>query len=309
VQYTFHPTLHVTSIESAEEFFQRVFGRPSQFLETPGANVQHGFNANGVRGYSTFTMLSDVLFDSVDPKLHIVDGHQHFATVEEPALQNIGWYVYDVQETFQALRRHGITAMTQFGQSTQDDEAPPLDSQSGSTTMFFTPAEERGLRYQFLQGFPLWLDPRKDPDWTLPAVSDDDPLGIVRCSHHTILTEQPERALQLLVDTLGGTVIAEGRDELREASGPYVHLADAVFHYATPDKSTAASRALAERLPADDYFALTFTVVDLDRVEKHLAASGVGILARTDDTIVTDPATSMNVPWGFTTRTIPGDPR
>jgi catechol 2,3-dioxygenase-like lactoylglutathione lyase family enzyme len=306
-QYAFHPTLHVRSIEGAEDFFRRVFGRESQFLETPHA--QHGYNARGQRGYSTFTMIADVLFDSVDPKLHLVEGQQYFATVEQPALQNIGWYVYDVKETYHALKQHGISAITQFGQSTEGDEEPPFDSQSGTTVMFFTPAEKLGIRYQFIKGFPLYLDPRKDPDWTLPPVSDEDPLGIERCSHHTILTRQPDRALKLVVETLGGRVISEGRDDLRRASGPYVHLADAVFHYAIPEASTAADAALDERLPADDYFALTFKVVDLDRVQRHLDATGVGVLARSDDTIVTDPATSLGVPWGFTTRAIPGDPR
>ena len=28
-----------------------------------------------------------------------------------------------------------------------------------------------------------------------------------------------------------------------------------------------------------------------------------------DDTLVTDPATSLGIPWGFTSRLTPGDPR
>ena len=38
-------------------------------------------------------------------------------------------------------------------------------------------------------------------------------------------------------------------------------------------------------------------------------SSGVRIAARSADTIVTDPATSLGIPWGFTTRLVPGDPR
>jgi hypothetical protein len=35
----------------------------------------------------------------------------------------------------------------------------------------------------------------------------------------------------------------------------------------------------------------------------------VRILMRSSDTLVTDPATSLGIPWGFTSAVIPGDPR
>jgi hypothetical protein len=50
-------------------------------------------------------------------------------------------------------------------------------------------------------------------------------------------------------------------------------------------------------------------VVDLDRVADHLDDVGVKIQSRTADTIVTDPNTSLQVPWGFTTARVPGDTR
>ena len=59
----------------------------------------------------------------------------------------------------------------------------------------------------------------------------------------------------------------------------------------------------------DTYPSLTFKVADLDRAAAHLKSQGVGIRSRTADTLVTDPDTSVNVPWGFTTSLVPGDPR
>jgi len=44
-------------------------------------------------------------------------------------------------------------------------------------------------------------------------------------------------------------------------------------------------------------------------VEAHLAAIGAPIRNRTDDTIIVDPAHGHGIPWGFTTRTLPGDLR
>ncbi len=54
-------------------------------------------------------------------------------------------------------------------------------------------------------------------------------------------------------------------------------------------------------------WAFTFNVADLDRVADHLDKVGVKIQSRTADTIVTDPGTSLQVPWGFTTARGPGD--
>jgi hypothetical protein len=108
---------------------------------------------------------------------------------------------------------------------------------------------------------------------------------------------------------LGGTVLHEGRDEQRGLSGPYVRLADAIYHYARPDAGTEAAAALAAKSPADKYWAFTFNVVDLDRVAAHLGNAGVKIQSRTARTIVTDPGTSLQVPWGFTTASVPGDTR
>jgi catechol 2,3-dioxygenase-like lactoylglutathione lyase family enzyme len=175
--------------------------------------------------------------------------------------------------------------------------------------MFWTTSGSAGLGYQFLPPIPFAGDPRVNPDWTLSPVSDEDPLRIERCSHHTILTSEPERALRLFVDALGGTKIHEGRDQAIAAAGTYVHLADAVYEFAVPDEGTPAHAAWSVNAPADTYYALTFKVEDLGRVERHLASQGVRIRSRSDDAIVTDPDTSIGIPWGFVTALTPGDPR
>ena len=114
------------------------------------------------------------------------------------------------------------------------------------------------------------------------------------------------------MQALGGTVLYEGRDEQRSISGPYVHLADAIYHYGKPDAPTEAASALASKTSADKFWAFTFNVVDLDRVadaatpEDH---AGVKIQSRTANTIVTDPNTSLQVPCGFTTARVPGRTR
>ena len=101
----------------------------------------------------------------------------------------------------------------------------------------------------------------------------------------------------------------EGRDEIRGTSSTYVHLADSMLEYAVPDVGTSAHADWTHDDPNDTYHAITWKVADLGRAEHHLEAQGVRIQVRSDDTIVTDPDTSLGVPWGFTTTLTPGDPR
>jgi catechol 2,3-dioxygenase-like lactoylglutathione lyase family enzyme len=302
VKLSFHPTFHVPDLDSCEEFFSRVFGRPSRLLEVMPKGT--GPAAPGEpKGYSKFTLVSDVLIDCVCPSLLWINGAQAAPAVDAPVLQNIGWYCDDIDETFRALRQAQVPVVTQLGKPVEGDTVPTPD-QGGAIKMFFTAPESTGLRYQFLSWFPMALDPRAQPGWSVPAVSGDDPLGIEHLSCHLVLTGDLSRALRLTVDALGGHVIGEGRDDQRQVTGPYVRLADSVFHFATPDPGTPAAAALAARSPADNFYAMTWKVADLDRVARHLESAGVSIESRTADTIVTDPATSFNTRWGFTTRTL-----
>ncbi|MFK0109405.1 VOC family protein [Streptomyces sp. NPDC091217] len=303
VAMMYHPSHHVTDLRDAERWFERVFGRPS----TPLASMMKDAPPQPGRrtDYSTFTPISDVLFDTIDPKLYILDHVQRYPTVDRPHLKGFGWYVDGIADLYRELRAHGFRIVSQYDEIAEGD-APPA---SGPMPLFFTVAEDAGLRYEFVPRMPFPLDPRVASDWVLPAVSDDDPLGIERCSHHTVLTDRPERALRLLTEVLGGTVIHEGRNELLGASSTYVHLADAVYEFAVPGEGTDAYSDWQAAAPRDTYHALTWQVADLDRVERHLKAQGVGIRTRTDRAIIADPETGLGVPWGFVTSLTPGDPR
>lgn len=295
----FHPSHHVPNLSQTESFFERVFGRSSKRLSAMTKSTT-------ARDYSTFTPIADVLFDSLDPTLTIVDEAQIFKTAVEPHLNNIGWYVEGAAAAFQTLSRHGIRLTNQAGEVADGDD-PPLVG--GKIPMFFTLPDDTGQRYQLTTTAAMPVDSRLAPGWVLPPVSDDDPLGIERCARHTFVTRNPDRALRFIVDALGGTVVHEGRNEALGASSTYVHLADSIFEYAVPDDGTSAHGDWVTRAPHDTYHSITWKVVDLDRVAHHLAAEGVRIRTRTENSIITDAATSLGVPWGFTTDYTSGDPR
>lgn len=301
----YHPSHHVTDLREAEAWFERVFGRQSRSIAemTRNAPASEGYPTD----YSIFTPISDVLFDTIDPKRYVLNGIQQYASVDSPTLKGFGWYVDGIADAYRRLKQLGIGMVGQLGEAAEGDGPP---SAPGSPMpIFFTVPEDAGLRYEFLPQIPFPLDHRLSPGWELPPVSEDDPLVIERCSHHTILTDRPDRALQVMVDGLGGTIFHEGRNEVLSATSTYVHLADAVFEYAVPDADTQAYTDWAVNAPNDTYHSITWKVRDLEQVARHLKEQGVGIRTHTSEVIITEPETSLGIPWGFTTALTTGDPR
>lgn len=299
----YHPSAHAPDLGEVESWFARVFGAKS-------TNIYETFKGRDTGDYptrySTFTPLADVLMDTIAPTLYILNGEQQYPSVDKPRLKTIGWFDDNPEAVYQALRGAGIAMVDQHGKPAEGETAP-LSAGKGAMPIYFTTPESSGLRHEFLPDFPFALDHRNAPGWA--AGSPEGPLGIERCAYHTLLTDNPARALRTLVDALGGTVIHEGRDEAFGATATYVHLGDSVLQVAVPDEGTPAHADWQTLAPNDAYHSLTFKVVDLDRAAAHLNAEGVSLRTRTDDTLVTDPDTSIGIPWGFTTGYVPGDPR
>lgn len=301
----YHPSHHVTDLEAGERFFERVFGRPSSPMALMAAGLAS--NPDYPTDYSTFTPINDILFDMIDPTKYVLHGVQRYASVDKPHLKGFGWYVEGIVEAYRSLRERGIGMVGQQDE-VADGDTPPT-APGSPMPIFFTDPATAGMRYEFLPQIPFPLDHRLAEGWVLPPVSDDDPLGIEFASHHTVLTDQRRRALRVVRDALGGTVIHEGRDEVVGGDAVYVQLADSILSYVTPDEGTSAYADWKTTAPDDAYHAITFKVADLDRVARHLQATGVAVSKRTADTIVTDPDTSLGVPWGFTTVLTRGDSR
>lgn len=306
IERIFHPTQYTPSLDQSVRFFERFFGRPTSLAETVMKKVvppESGYPTD----YCAFTSIRDVFFDSLVPEKFVLGGVQVFPSVKQPTLKTVGWYAGGLGAIFEMLSGHGFTLWDSRGDPMKLFQAEA--SVTGAKPMFFTAPAETGLRYQFFEAGPFFFDARSEPGWVLPPVEPDCPFGLEFCAHHTVLTDDPARALRLLVDLLGGSVIDQGRNEALQATSTYVALADAVFEFATPDAGTPAFAAQAAQVPLDTYYALTWKVGDLGKVERHLANIGVGIQARTSDTIVTEPGDSHGIPWGFTTALRKGDTR
>jgi hypothetical protein len=299
----YHPSFHAPDMSEVEGWFERVFGATSTNISETFKGRDTG---NYPTNYSTFTPMADVLMDTIQPSLYVLNGVQQYASVDKPHLKTIGWFAENSEGVYRSLRAAGIAMVDQYGKPAETEDAP-RSAGGGAMPLYFTVPESAGLRHEVLPDFPWGLDHRNGPGWA-PGTAEG-PLGVERCAFHTLLTDNPQRALRTLVDALGGTVFHEGRDEVIGAAASYVHLADTVLQVAVPDQGTAAYADWTTTAPNDTYHSLTFKVADLDRAAGHLRSQGVGIRSRTDDTLVTDPDTSIGVPWGFTTRLVPGDPR
>jgi hypothetical protein len=304
MKHLFHATHFVPSLSEAVEAFTRVFGRETVPLRQHMGSGDRPEDPRNTSNYATFTQIAEVVIECIDPKLHRVDGVQPNPDVSEAHLKTLAWFVVDVDDLWSELRRRGIRGTDQKNAIPAGD-GPPVDI-SGTPIIFCLP-EETGLRYELCTFVPR-RDPRGDPP--VPAVSDTDPLGIVRCSHHTVLTDQLDRARRLLVDVLGGRVIHEGRDEARGLDSAYLALSDGIVELGRPTEDGSPEMAdWRAHTPVDTYHAMTWTVRDLDPVAAQMERAGVPLRTRTDTTIVVEPGNALGVPWGFTTAGIPGDPR
>lgn len=301
----FHPSHRVPDLAAAEQWYERVLGTPSARLDSFGDGAPQ--DPDNRTDYSTFTVIRDVVFDTIDPQRYVKAGVQQYPTVDEPHLNGFGWYVDGIAAAYTAIRAAGFQVVNQLDEVVETEGPPTVVG--APLPMFWTSPTSAGLRYQFLPRIPFPGDPRIEPGWTLPAVDESDLLGLDRCAQHIVLTGNPERALGLFVGVLGGRLVHEGRDEVLGAASSYVALADGVYEFAVPDAGTSAYDELASRGPHDVYHSLAFTVRDLDRAEAHLRSQGVGIQFRSDDALVTDPRTSVGIPWRFTRSRVPGDPR
>ena len=72
----FHPSFHVLDLDDAERWYENVFGLDSTRLSTGPVDPDNRTD------YSTFTLIRDVLVDSIDPKLFVKDGVQQYPTID-----------------------------------------------------------------------------------------------------------------------------------------------------------------------------------------------------------------------------------
>jgi catechol 2,3-dioxygenase-like lactoylglutathione lyase family enzyme len=128
-------------------------------------------------------------------------------------------------------------------------------------------------------------------------------LTLERLAYVTIVTSDLERATKIYVDALAGLVVGEGESKVTGTRDLYVSIGkQVVVQLAQPlGSGSLAAQDLARN--GDTINAVSFKVADLSAAERYLRTKNIGIVDRDDYTIVTDPDTTFNAPYRFTTLT------
>ncbi|WP_127129061.1 VOC family protein [Georgenia sp. SYP-B2076] len=299
----YHPTLGVHDLEAAREWFNRVFELPDlRWEETLDLDLlQPDYPVN----YSFFMFIKDFHFVVLCPELHArgaLAGQSRYEGVPDGMI-GIGWYTDDAVATFDRLAAFGFPAHDQKGQVITPENVP-TSSIAPDILVGFTFPEQAGMRHEFeelgerhREYYSRKADPRLRPGWTRTPVDPGDPLGIVRSSHHTIVTEDVERAKKLYVEAAEGHVLAQSRNGELGAESTFVALGDAVVEFAVPD---AGSELEAKVSGGSDYYlGISLEVADLDAAASHLARVGLTPRRPSDGAVTIEPEEAFGMQWRF----------
>lgn len=297
----FHPTLLVDDLEETAAWFRKVFGRTEVRWEEKWdlslLNPDYPIN------YSYFFVIGDVSLDVLAPSLLVLPGDRMAVYPKGQGLVDMAWYTDDVEGLARRLEEHGFRTRDQEGNVIRGGRVPESNLVADCPMIWSLP-EDTGLTYEYYQmaerhrpKYSERADPRLAPSWQPGVVDPSDPLGVVRCNHHTVLTEHPERAVRLF-DVLGGTSGPSTYDAVLDADVVPVRYAGSVIEFAAPRDTPLLDVLTGEPTHADQYVGMTFDVVDLEAVEAHLESHGVA-LSRVGDELVTDPRGTFGARWGF----------
>jgi catechol 2,3-dioxygenase-like lactoylglutathione lyase family enzyme len=124
-----------------------------------------------------------------------------------------------------------------------------------------------------------------------------------------LATRDVDAARDLYVDTIGGTLLHEGENDLLHTRSAYIAIGrDDMVEIAEP---LDAGTPVADYVDANHHglFAVWLQVDDLAGATSHLASKQIAPSLEDAANFLSDPATSMGVHWGVTTAAVPGDTR
>jgi catechol 2,3-dioxygenase-like lactoylglutathione lyase family enzyme len=304
VKMVFHPTIAVGDLEEARTWFRRLFLREDvRWEDRYDLSL---LNNDYPQNYSFFMNVADVVLDALSPAMHAqgaLKGQDRFKGITEGMI-GIGWYTDDMMGLIQQLRKKGIHCHDQQSRELFGD-VPPASAMAPDVLLAFTDPAMTGFRYEFFQlgerHRPYYSqkgDPRLREDWTLPALSTEDPLSIVRGSHHTFVTHDLDRALRVHCDALGGRVVGEGTNGELNSDSTFIDVADSIFEFAVPRPGSRAYNLASPDM--DSYVGLTFITADLRKVEDHLRGLALGF-SSSENSLTIQPADGFGVAWRFST--------
>jgi catechol 2,3-dioxygenase-like lactoylglutathione lyase family enzyme len=294
----FHLIHMVDNEDEVDAWYDAVFA-PRRFGEKHFADNE--------KRWASLSMIGDFMIEVIEPSSAPEDATMpltKFRTRFGQHFHSLAWYTDPggVKPLFDRFRNRGIRIAKPGGGMFPDGDIDP------GVTIFSHPKDTFG-QLEFVDVSHHWTDtdPRFQPGWSPAWWRDEHPLGIHRVSHFTTIVTDLDRAVDLYKDVLDARELHRSEGTDRESVFVFVG-ADTVVELARP---TGASGRLADDLAANGELphACTFTVSDLDAVERHVGSVGVRVADRAGDALTLDPADCFGAVYTFTTTSVPDDPR
>jgi catechol 2,3-dioxygenase-like lactoylglutathione lyase family enzyme len=219
---------------------------------------------------------------------------------------SIAWYLDDVEgltELRDALEAADVELLALLGGKLEHDPDAPEDRP------IFTHPNSTVTQLEFMVPTPFLYDPRLHESYRATWWHDTHPLHIRKTSHFTLATRNLERARDLYVDVIGGTLLHEAENDLLRTRSAYVAVGrDDVVELAEP---LDADTPIAEYVEANHHglFAVWLQVEDRAGATGYLATKKVAPCLEDAASFLSDPDTTQGVHWGVTTAAIPNDTR
>jgi catechol 2,3-dioxygenase-like lactoylglutathione lyase family enzyme len=290
----------VDDLAAAEAWYDRVF-TPSYMFRRHESSLDHRT--------ASMMLIADYPAEPMAPhagKLGDSGTIGKFRRRFGPRLHSLAWYCDSVGEGYERFRSLGVRVTGDGGAVLT--EAPTRGG------IYTHPRDTYGMielmepRVGGRGGAPIGdslgecYDPRllgtHDPSWW----RTDQPLGIRRTSHITVLVDDLDRACHLYVTALDGFVF----HETRSPRSAFVAIGkDSVIELRVPRPGTLEASSLETDGPM--IWSTTFLVDDLAAVTAHLDATGVQ--ADRICELAIEPSHAFGARYAFTSEVTPGDPR
>jgi hypothetical protein len=309
-QPLFHTTHVVADLFGAADRYVKLFDR---------ALVYAGLH-EGARRYGCFVTVGDVWIELLAPDER-PGPVRRFAERYGDHLHGLAFYVRHIDELAAVLRRnavrvsdvtgrpvesevrrHGPSVHPRFGPTTPSEGGAECEPDWWAAAIFTHMSDACGL-FEFCETKAHYnrLDPRGVPGWVLAPLKND-PLGVRRGSHHTVVVESVDAAASLWVGSVGCALVSRGFNPALGTSSALIQFgADpgTLVEFAQPVTDGPARNDLA-RSASDILHSVSFLVEDLDRVRRHLAAVRCPIETDTETLVVTSPEWCAGARYGFT---------
>ena len=124
-------------------------------------------------------------------------------------------------------------------------------------------------------------------------------------AYTTVTVPDLDRAEQVYVEGLGGTLLHKGESELTGTSDVYVQVGDTVVQLSRPTRDGTLAAEDFEKF-GNMHHAAAFKVQDLDATKEYFDSKGIATLARDDQTLIALKlnGNTLNLDHGYPCRLI-----